>query len=118
MPAEGAEYDRGHDAGHEAGKIDARLSGHDKHFAAINGQLVRVADELAGLRLAVQRLGDQAVARDATVVTTAAALKDAEEARRDKTEQSWSPVSRIVAILSGLAGVAVVFDLYLRLTGK
>jgi hypothetical protein len=114
---QGGDYDRGHDAGHEAGQIDARLAGHDRHFEAINGQLGRVADELAGIRMAVQRLGDQAVARDATVVTTAAALKDAEEARRDKTEQSWSPLTRIVAVLSGLAGLAVVFDLYLRLTG-
>jgi hypothetical protein len=78
------------DRGAAAGEIAARLLGHDKHFEKINGSLDRVAEEMHGLKLAVQRLGDQAVSRDATVLTTAAALKDAEEARRDKTEQAWS----------------------------
>jgi hypothetical protein len=111
-------YDRGHDAGRDAGRIDARLAGHDKHFAAINGSLATIADELAGLKLAVQRLGDQAVARDATVVTTAAALKDAEEARRAKSEQTWSPLAKVMASLGTLATVAGVVVAYLALTGR
>lgn len=110
-PAEPGAYDRGV----IAGAIEARLQGHDRHFSDINGQLGRVADELAGLKLAVQLLASQAIARDATVVTTAAALKDADEARRNTAERSWSPWSRGLAILAGAVGVVgLVLVLLLR----
>jgi hypothetical protein len=98
------EYDRGH----LAGEIAARLAGHDKHFAAINGSLADIASRLHELTLAVQRLGDQAVSRDATVVTTAAALKDAEEARRAKSETSWSPLARASTILGVLVAIGTL----------
>lgn len=97
-----------------AGKIEARLADHDRHFSLINGSLERVASELHDLKLAVQRLGDQAVSRDATVITTAAALKDAEAARRDKADQSWSPWAKIFA---GLAAIGVIVGIILALRG-
>jgi hypothetical protein len=109
--------DEAYDRGHIAGGIDERLRGHDLHFAAINGQLVKVFEEMHALTLAVQRLGDQAVSRDATVVTTAAALKEAEAARRAKTEQSWTPVSKVFAALGALAALASVIG-YLALVRK
>jgi hypothetical protein len=102
-----------YDRGTVAGEIAARLAGHDQHFAAINGHLADLAQELHSLTLAVQRLGDQADASAATVLATASALKAADEARRDKTEQSWSPFARIVAALSGLAAIAAVIGVYL-----
>ena len=94
-----SEFDRGH----VAGQIEARLAGHDRHFAAINGSLGRIAEEIAQMTLALQRLGDQAVSRDATVLTTASALKDAEEARRDKSQQTWTPWTRVFAVIAALA---------------
>ena len=106
-----------YDRGVTAGEISARLSGHDEHLAAINGSLERVADELHGLKLAVQRLADQAVARDATVVTTAKALKDAEDARRNTAEQRWSPVAKVFAALGALAAIAAVVGVILLLRG-
>jgi hypothetical protein len=101
-----------YDRGHQAGQIDARLDDHDEHFKRINGSLERVGDELHNLTLAVQRLGDQAVSRDATVITTAAALKDAETARRDKSEQSWSPLARaslVLGLVAALVGLYFAF---------
>ena len=107
--------DNAYDRGHIAGEIAARLADHDKHFAAINGSLADIARELHDQTLAVQRLGDQAEANAKTVITTAAALKDAEEARRSKGEQSWTPVARLLAVLGGLAALAAVAGLYLAL---
>ena len=107
-PEKETEFDRGH----TAGEIAARLAGHDKHFATINGSIGDMTREMHNLTLAVQRLGDQAVSRDATVVTTAAALKDAEEARRSQAESSWSPWQKLLAVIGGL--VALV-GLYLAL---
>lgn len=61
------------DRGHIAGEIATRLADHDRHFDEINGSIGRFADEMQRLRLEVQRLADQAVSRDATVLTTASA---------------------------------------------
>jgi hypothetical protein len=99
---ESEDYKRGHDAG----GIAERLDSHDRHFALINGSLADMVREIHGLALALQRLADQAVARDATVLTTAAALKEAEEARRDKTEQGWAPWQKALAVVAGLVAVA------------
>lgn len=113
-----------YDRGTVAGKIDARLAGHDKHFARINGSLERIANEMHELRLAMQalaaqtnardqRLEDQAISRDATVLTTAAALKDAETARRDKSESNWTPLARVAVAVSAIAAViGIVLAVY------
>lgn len=107
-----------YDRGVLAGEINARLAGHDAHFAAINGSMAKMAAEMHNLTLAVQRLGDQAVSRDATVLTTAAALKDAEDARRSKTEASWSPWQKLFAVLGAAAALAAVVGLYFAFRGK
>lgn len=96
-----SEFDRGH----LAGGIEARLAGHDRHFAAINGSLADMVNEMHQMTLAVQRLGDQADANAKTVITTAAALKDAEEARRDKSETAWSPIAKVLALIGGAVAV-------------
>jgi hypothetical protein len=98
------EYDRGV----AAGQVLERLSGHDQHFEKINGSLEKVAANLSDLNLGIQRLVDSAAADRATVLTTAKALKDADDARRDKGEQRWSPVQKLIAVTSGLAAAAVV----------
>jgi hypothetical protein len=97
---------------YERGKIDQRLDGHDKHFDQINGSLKDVAANLSDLNLGIQRLVDSAEADRATVLTTAKALKDAEEARRDKGEARWSPVQRLAALLGSMAaGVGVLYEI-------
>jgi hypothetical protein len=103
-----SDYDRGV----IAGGIETRLAGHDRHFEAINGSIARVADELHELKLAMQRLADQAVARDATVITTAAALKDADEVRRHTADQRWSPWQKAFAVI---AAIGVLASLYFAL---
>jgi uncharacterized membrane protein YhaH (DUF805 family) len=93
------------DRGAEVGAIRWRLADHDVHFAAINGSLAAVAAELHLLNMAVQRLHDQAVSNAATVVTTAAALRDAEEAKVRQGEQSWSPWAKAIALAAGAVTV-------------
>ena len=95
-----------YDRGVTAGEIAARLAGHDQHFDAINGHLAAIANEMHTLRLGVQHLGDQAEANAKTVITTAAALKAADEARRDKATASWSPWQKLFAVIGGAAALA------------
>lgn len=98
------EYERGL----ETGAIHERLAGHDSHFAAINGHLATIALKVAELNLNVQRLFDQAAARDAAAATTANALKEANAARHALAEQHWSPWQKLFATLAGLAALVGV----------
>jgi hypothetical protein len=103
-PSPNADYARGH----LDGEVKARLDGHDTHLAAINGSIDRMVAGMEGLKVAVTRLGDQAIARDLTVVTTAAALEKADTARRAAAEQGWSPITKGLAILTGLSTLIAI----------
>ena len=103
-----SEYERGK----IQGRTDNRLDAHDDHFAKLNGSVVVLGDKVQELTLAIQRLIDQGTANAATVITTASALKDAEAARRDKSEQTWSPFAKTITVL----GVCIAaLGLYLAL---
>lgn len=97
-----------------AGEIAARLAGHDQHFAAINGHLATMANELHEQTLAIQRLADHAEASAKTVIATAAALKDAEAARRDRGAQTWSPVQKTITVVLAVVAVAGFILAFLR----
>lgn len=115
MPEDpGAAYERGV----TAGEIAARLAGHDEHFASINGSLVKMAGDLHALNMGVQRLADQAESAAKTVLTTAAALKDAEDARRTISDQSWSPLARLATAIGALAALAAVVGFIVAFVGK
>lgn len=96
--------------GYEQGRVDATLIEHAQHLAKINGSIERFASEVHGLMLAIQRLADAADADRSTVKVTAEALEKAETARRDKSEQGWTPFQRGLAVLGAL--VAVVGTIY------
>jgi hypothetical protein len=104
------------DRDYERGRVDATLTEHALHLGKINGSIDRFADELHVLVLAIQRLADAADADRSTVKVTAEALKEAEAARRDKSEQGWMPFQRGLAVLGGLAAVIGTIIAVLALT--
>jgi hypothetical protein len=102
-----------------AGEIAQRLAEHDSHLGRINGSMEKVAVALGEVKLELQRQGDRSVAaiqqlRDqrtadaATVVTTAAALESERQARTDQSTASWTPMQRLLAVVAGLVGIAVL----------
>jgi hypothetical protein len=97
-----------------AGAVETRLAGHDRHFAAINGSLATVADEMHQVVLGIQRLTDQAASDRQTVIATAAALRLADEARRTQTAERWSGVQKLLALW---AAIATAIGLWLALKG-
>jgi uncharacterized alpha-E superfamily protein len=105
---QGGEYRRG--------MVDQTLSEHAQHLAKINGSIDRFADEVGQLTLAIQRLADAADADRSTVKVTAEALEKAEQARRDKSEQGWTPLQRGLAVIGGLAAVIGAVIAVLALT--
>jgi hypothetical protein len=88
------EYSRGHAAGGQ----DARLDGHDHRLAAINGSIDHLGQQVTGLRLDVQALTVQALAAASTATTVAQALKD-------KSEQTWSPYAKVIAVVGALVAL-------------
>ena len=69
--------------------------------------------EIGVLKSDSQRLSEQAVARDATAVALAAALKEAETNRREKSEQTWTPFQRGIALLGGLVTLAALVSFFI-----
>jgi len=102
------DYERGREAGEVAGKIDARLAGHDKHFAMINGSLEKWATEMHSLNLQIQRLADQADARDTAGKLLADASRELEATRRAYDEARWWPWQRVFAYSMAVGLVAAI----------
>ena len=111
MAEESDDFERGH----VAGVIAARLTEHDKHFANINGSIAEARAELKGINLQLQRLGDNAIAASATVIATAIALEKAETARRIKSDTSWSPFQKVIAVIGP---ILVAIGLYIAWTHR
>ncbi len=103
------------DRGVTAGEIAARLANHDLHFASINGHIGDLAAEIHGMRMDTQRLADQAEASSQTLLATAAALRDAEEARTGQSSQNWTPWARGFAVLAAMATVLSIVTMIIVL---
>jgi len=111
-PGEPNAYDRGV----KAGKIDQQLASHGQRLDTINGSIERVADRLASLdvragsiEMMIQRLEDQMISAATMVTNTAKALRDADdmrrksdEAARSASDRRWTPMQRVITIISVL----------------
>lgn len=98
-------------------------------LARMEGKLDRVQDRVMELiprvskiedRLKVQEdltlaLSMDASAEEAKKIALALALKEADETRRNQSEQSWTPIQRFMAILASIVG-AVSLAIYLYST--
>jgi len=88
-------------------------------LARMEGKLDRVNDKVDNIVPRVGKLEDRvdalendtlvltknAEAEEAKKIALALALKEADETRRNQSEQSWTPIQRFMAILGGI-GVA------------
>src|ERR1035438_8207184 len=101
----GGQYDRGVSAGVTAGQIAQRLLEHDQQLGKVTVSMDTVASKLTGVEMALQRMADSMDADRATVIKTALALKEADDARRTKGEQRWSPLARVAATATTIAAV-------------
>lgn len=72
-------------------------------------------EAIHSLNLAAQRLDGEAVSREKTVLATAIALKDAKDAQdaalrseNAKSDQSWTPMTRLFAGVSAVSTLSMV----------
>ncbi len=101
-------------------------------LARMEGKLDRVQDRVTDLVPRVKELEDRtkdleditlslskdAAAEEAKKIALALALKEADETRRNQSEQTWTPVQRAMVILGGLVGaVALAIQYYSTVNG-
>lgn len=92
--------------GRESGEVSARLGSHDQHFAAINGSIDRLGNEMHQLVVSLQRFTDAAAAREETALATARALAEADEERRRIADRKWSGFQKVFAIIATVAAMS------------
>jgi len=76
--------------------------------------------ELGELKLSTQQLAADAIARDATVVATAKALREAKEAQEAtvraevaKSDSAWSPYTKLFAVIAALGVVWAIVSSFI-----
>lgn len=98
-------------------------------LARMEGKLDRVQDRVSELIPRVEKIEDRtkaledvtlslskdAAAEEAKKIALALALKEADETRRNQSEQSWTPIQRFMAVLATVAAV-VSLGIYLYST--
>jgi hypothetical protein len=96
----------GYERGAIDGRVEARLDNQESRLDHVDDLLEKVGQDINGLVLATRHLEEAARADKETATATAKALADAEKARRDKTEERWTPLQRSLAVIAGTVGVA------------
>ena len=96
-------------------------------LARMEGTLNLVADRIAGvtsrvdrheididaLKSSTQSLKESARAEAVKAIALAAALKEADEARRQKSEQVWSPFAKVaIALASVVSALTIAIQFY------
>ena len=109
------EQQNAYNRGMKAGQVDSNLDQHEDRLDNLTDAVGRLVDEMSGLKLGVQRLGDQADSDAATRLATAAALKEEREATAsalrastERANQRWTPTMRLTALVSAIAGAAAL----------
>jgi len=69
----------------------------------------RVEERVTTQEATVLRLDLDANARDKTAIALALALKEAEETRRNKSEQTWSPFAKTITAILVVVALASLY---------
>lgn len=101
-----------YDRGKEDGQLARTVAEQGEHLKKINGSMAEVATKLGELVLGVHSLEQQMAADEKTRISTAQALKDAEDARRDADETKWAPWTRVLAVVVAATGVLTFVVLF------
>jgi chromosome segregation ATPase len=90
----------------ERGKVAGQVQEHDRRLNALNGSLHSIDQRLENIELKQQHIIDTMVSDRTTLVTTAQALKDANNLRREKSEaqyeasdRKWNMPSKVFATI-------------------
>lgn len=77
----------------------------------------KIEERLTAQEIMVLGLSKDAEAEEAKKIALALALKEADETRRNQSEQTWTPVQRAAVVLGGAVGAAALAIQYYSTTG-
>jgi hypothetical protein len=86
-------------------RMEGKLDNLKERVTELGPRVTRLEDRTKVLEDVTLSLAKDAAAEEQKKIALALALKEADETRRNQSEQTWTPVQRFMAILGGL-GVA------------
>lgn len=98
-------------------RMEGKINGIDYKVTDLGNRLGKVEDRVTVQENLTLILSQDAKAEEAKKIALALALKEADETRRNQSEQSWTPIQRFMAILASVVG-AVSLAIYLYSTIK
>lgn len=73
--------------------------------SGLTGRVDKHETDIAELKSQTQTLAGDAKAEAVKAIALAAALKEADEARRQKSEQTWTPFAKTLTAMAGFVGL-------------
>lgn len=71
-------------------------------------RVTKIEERLTAQEILTLGLAKDAEAEEAKKIALALALKEADETRRNQSEQTWTPWQRVIVILGGVVGAAAL----------
>lgn len=93
--------------------VAERISNLGGRVDSHENQIGTIKSDVSELKSQTQTLKEGADADKKTAVALALALKEADETRRTKTEQTWTPVQRISVVVAAVASLIAIYFMIL-----
>ena len=91
-------------------RMEGKLDNLKERVTELGPRITRLEDRMKIQEDLTLTLSKDAEAEKAKAEALAFALKEADETRRNQSEQSWTPIQRFMALLSGV-GVATALSI-------
>jgi hypothetical protein len=93
-------------------EIRGILNGVADQVAGISRVSDRHTEEIGWLKSLTQTLRESAEADRDKALALAAALKEAEETRRVKSDTTWTPTARLITVIGAVGALAVLYSVF------
>jgi hypothetical protein len=99
-------------------RMEVKLDNLKETVSELGPRIAKLEDRAKALEDVTLSLSKDAAAEEAKKIALALALKEADETRRNQSEQSWTPIQRFMAILSGVGvASALIIQFYSTIHG-
>jgi hypothetical protein len=99
-------------------RMEGKLDNLKDKVTELGPRVTRLEDRAKALEDVTLSLSKDAAAEEAKKIALALALKEADETRRNQSEQSWTPVQRFFAVVGAIGViVALVIQFYSTVKG-
>ncbi|QDG65854.1 hypothetical protein NIBR502772_06150 [Pseudarthrobacter sp. NIBRBAC000502772] len=89
-------------------RMEGKLDNLRDRVTELGPRVAKLEDRTKVLEDVTLSLAKDAAAEEQKKIALALALKEADETRRNQSEQTWTPVQRVGVVLGGLVGAAAL----------